>query len=209
MLLIIKIKKYYQTLKNTDTSTLSDEDKKILDAKIAAIQQINQYIQCGNWCNTATRQKFIDFLKNKCDYSATALQYNCSVPSLRTQIWRCDNYLRRKIQPAFELIVMGDVNEGIVFLKRISGDCDYKAMYGVSLSEIMPHPSNIDKMYCLSDCTREISFLRNNNSYSLKNQLNQLNEDKMRYLIFLLNTDNTSNTRLITQQTDLINRLLS
>ncbi len=174
-------------LKNTGCSD-SDECA-FLRRKKAALRELHNYVLSGNWTRKASREKYNALVNSGFDYKLIAQRFNTTRESLDVFAARQNKRLSTVIGEAFRLIEQDRIEEGLESFYSLSGvfspqEFDYKPL------ELL-EPQKKDS-FLISDCSEEVVILRSLMKSEVKKRLNGADSEKLSYLVFLLNSEDSA-----------------
>lgn len=184
------------------TSVFDTAELELLRRKIAALHELQNYVQYGNWTRKASREKYLALFISKFDYKLIAERFNTTRQSLDVFAARQNKRLEGFIGEALRLIEQDRIEEGL--------DCFYAATgefsageFDYRVSELLPKMSQKDS-FLVSDCGEEVKILRSLMKSNMQKWLNGTDLDKLSYLMFLLNSKEEAFRQ---QRTELIGKL--
>ncbi len=171
----------------TSTGIFDTAELELLRRKIAALHELQHYVQYGDWTRKTSREKYLALFISKFDYKLIAERYNTTRESLDVFAARQNKRLKGTIGEALRLIEQNRVEEGLdCFYAKTGefsiGELDYKVL------ELLPEKSQKDS-FLVSDCAEEVKILRSLMRSNIQKRLNGADRDKLSYLVFLLNTE--------------------
>lgn len=157
-----------------------------LRRKTAAIRELQNYVQYGDWTRKASREKYFALFKSRFDYKLIAERFNTTRESLDVFAARQDKYLAAVIGEPLRLIEQDRIEEGLDCFYAATGEFE-EGEFDYRVLELLPKTSQKDS-FLVSDCAEEVKILRSLTKSDMQKRLNGADCGKLSYLVFLLNT---------------------
>lgn len=175
------------TIKNSECSENSDNDEMDFQRrKLAALKEIRQYIKCGDWTRTASREKFMALVQSDFDYNLIEKRYKTSRACLDVFVHRQNDRLERIIGGALTLISLNRIDEGMFSFYANAGVISARD-FGYKVEELLPVGVKSDSLL-VYDCGSEVNILRSLMKSNVQKLLDSADSEKLAYLVFLLKT---------------------
>lgn len=149
------------------------------------LNQMRDYIISGDWARKSVREKYVFWIRNNFDYLLTANKYKTSDKSMRVLVSRADATLAKLMSKPLEQIRNGNVNDGWIEFGINANLLDLHELFGRPVLMVVPRPADLAMCFSLEDCKDEIKFLRAHNSYEVRREMEQLDQQKIAYLLAL------------------------
>ncbi len=194
--MIVKELNYYaaeitcRLIELKNTGCLDSDEYAFLRRKKAALRELHDYVLSGNWTRKASREKYNALVESGFDYKLIAERFNTTRESLDVFAARQNKRLSAVIGEAFRLIEQDRIEEGLESFYSLSGvfspqEFDYKPL------ELLPKYPQRDS-FLVSDCSEEVGILRSLMKSEMKKRLNGADSEKLSYLVFLLNSEDSA-----------------
>lgn len=149
------------------------------------INEMRDYIAHGDWCRKATRDKYVFWITSGYNYMLTAAKYKTSEQCVRVLVSRADATLAKILGRPLQQIIDGNLVDGWIEFCININKLDIHELYGRPVLTVVPKPTDLELCYSLEDCKNEIKFLRSFSSYEIRKQMENLDSQKMLYLLAL------------------------
>lgn len=178
---------FYRLKMLEDSSGAEPEELEFIRRKMAALNELKQFILRGKWTRETSLKKYIALVRSKFDYKLIAERFDTTRESLDVFAVRQDKRLKGFIGEALQLIELNRIDEGL--------DCFYSAAgifsdreFDYRVSELLPEMRKKDS-FLVSECKEEVELLRSLLRTNVSKRLNGADLYKLGYLVFLLHTN--------------------
>ncbi len=168
-----------------DTKQTNTSEYAHLSLVIVRLNQMRDYIAHGDWARKPTRDKYVYWIKHHYDYALTAAHFKTSDKCIRVLVSRADAVLSKIMSRPLQLIKDGMVNDGWIEFCFAINRLDLHELFGRPILMATPNPCDLEKSYALEDCKDEVRFLRMHNSYQVRKEIENLDSQKIAYLLAL------------------------
>ena len=182
-----------KNLKLYKKQLITGDLKDLEEKKLELLQDIVAYISSLTWLKRQDSKKKIKFfLSHKFSYEDTAREFKTSVKSIQTSVSLANKTLKSVLgDNLLTLIKKGDLDKAYIQFGTVTGKIKLSnyILEGV-LARILP-PNNNESII-LSDCKKELEFLRMFSTINLKEELKQLDSDKLAFLLHVLQCEDNN-----------------
>lgn len=161
------------------------------ESKLLALNEVWFYVKGGSWHSKPDSvARLVDLIE--LDRDTACKKYNMTVSNVNTALWRANTSLEEKFGVnLISDILAGNVNTAMLEFRCKSGTLLSDSAFMKEAGELLPKPEG-DTPYKLSDCLQEAKLLAFYSRAMLAKRFDAVDKDKLAYLVYLLNTYNSS-----------------
>lgn len=163
----------------------------LAESKLLALKEVWYYVKEGSW---TARKDFADRIVYLIEHGskvALAEKKFTDQKHINTVLNRANSTLEKKINPnLIKRILSGDITAAMLEFRCSSGSLLASSAFLSEVAELLPKGTD-EHRYDLGDCINEAKFLAFYSRAVLDKRLAALDQDKLAYLVHILNTYDT------------------
>ena len=158
--------------------------------KLQALKELNTYTDSFDWVKTPkTLEKIQVIINNDFDYEASAKELNTTPRTLKVTFSRCDKDLKAKVEQPLNLILDGNLNDGVDLFRLGRKELDLKTYRNQTpLLNILTktEPTEPSQDYSVLDCINALKFIKIYSKPQLELAVEKSGKEYINYLLFIL-----------------------
>lgn len=156
-------------------------------SQLAALQEIDRYVKAGFWVGQErARERIQYYLFHELDVAKTAAEYNTTEGAIRVAVSSANAKLVAKFGDKLIVSIMeGNVGQALTEFRLATGEFRIMDLLVSDVVTALPAPEYTDKVK-LSDCVRELSFLRYFTVENVRAQAKGVDGEKVAFIRYIL-----------------------
>lgn len=169
---------------------------KMVNKKLKALRAVSAYIKGGTWATKDTFKERVNYVLTH-DRAKAAKHFGVSRDSINTSMSLANSMLVKILgEDIIKQIMSGNPEVAMLRVMQAKGEYDTSNLVFKDVLALMPEPT-ISNDIKLSECIKELKFVKGCSIKSLKNSISKIDETRLAHVLGVLNNSTDSKLRML------------